>query len=301
MPSSNHLEILAFTDPVCTWCWGSEPVLRKLEAVYGDQIRIRYVMGGLVENIRNFYDSANNIGGDPEQVNGQVARHWLEASERHGMPVRTDGFRLFSADVLSTYPQNIAFKAVELTDADKAPAFLRRVREASAAEARETGRTEVLVELATEVGINLETLLQHLNDGSAEEAFRKDLSFTRQYAVRGFPTFLLRYEGRELLLRGYQRFGGFKGAIDMLTGEVLSQKQPDPSQQGILEFIQGHGRVAPIEIDTAFGLSSDQRETITQALIGSGLIRWESAGNGGFFMAASTSQVCDADTGVCLI
>lgn len=301
MTSSNHLEIIAFTDPVCTWCWGSEPVLRKLEMVYGEQIKIRYVMGGLVENIRNFYDSANNIGGDPEQVNGQVARHWLEASERHGMPVRIEGFRLFSPDVLSTYPQNIAFKAVELTDADKASAFLRRVREASAAEARETGRTEVLVELATEMGIDLESLLQHLNDGSAEEAFREDLAFTRQYAVRGFPTFLLRYEDRELMLRGYQRFGGFKAAIELLTGKELQAKQPNPSQEGVLEFIQGHGRVAPIEIETAFDLSSDQGETITQALIGSGLVRWESAGNGGFFRTASTSQVCDADTGVCLM
>lgn len=27
-----NFEIIEFTDPVCTWCWGSEAVLRKLEA-----------------------------------------------------------------------------------------------------------------------------------------------------------------------------------------------------------------------------------------------------------------------------
>ena len=124
------MEILAFTDPVCTWCWGSEPVLRKLEVWYGRQVNIRYLMGGLVEDIRAFYDRANDIGGDPERSNAQIARHWLEASERHGMPVRTDGFRLFSADTVSTYPQNIAFKAAQLTDPERAARYLRRLREA---------------------------------------------------------------------------------------------------------------------------------------------------------------------------
>ena len=66
MKAQDPLELLAFTDPVCTWCWGSEPVLRKLRRWYGDQLHIRYLMGGLVEDIRTFYDRANAIGGDPE-------------------------------------------------------------------------------------------------------------------------------------------------------------------------------------------------------------------------------------------
>ena len=44
---SDTVEIIEFTDPVCTWCWGSEPKVRKLETVYGDRIRVRYVMGAL--------------------------------------------------------------------------------------------------------------------------------------------------------------------------------------------------------------------------------------------------------------
>ena len=30
------IEIIAFTDPVCTWCWGTEPALRALQTRYGD-------------------------------------------------------------------------------------------------------------------------------------------------------------------------------------------------------------------------------------------------------------------------
>jgi len=78
------IEIIEFTDPVCTWCWGSEPILRKLETRYEGNIKISFIMGGLVKDIRDFRDESNDIGGDISQVNEQVASHWLEASSRHG-------------------------------------------------------------------------------------------------------------------------------------------------------------------------------------------------------------------------
>jgi len=193
MQNPSNIEILAFTDPVCTWCWGSEPTLRKLTSWYGDVVQISYVMGGLVEDIRTFYDRANDIGGDPVSANAQIARHWLEASDRHGMPVQVEGFRLFTADIVSTYPQNIAFKAAELTNPALAARYLRRLREAAAAEAREIGRQDVLVELASDVGLDIGTFIGHLKDGSAEAAFRNDLETTSRYNARGFPTFVFRY------------------------------------------------------------------------------------------------------------
>lgn len=78
------------------------------------QIEIKYVMGGLVKDIRDFYDSYNDIGKDPEQSNKQVVKHWLEASQRHGMPVESEGFHMFSDEYPSTYPQNIAYKAAQM-------------------------------------------------------------------------------------------------------------------------------------------------------------------------------------------
>jgi predicted DsbA family dithiol-disulfide isomerase len=35
--SDKMIEITEFTDPVCTWCWGSEPALRKLATRFGEQ------------------------------------------------------------------------------------------------------------------------------------------------------------------------------------------------------------------------------------------------------------------------
>lgn len=299
MANQPILEILAFTDPVCTWCWGSEPVLRQLETWYGDSVHIRYVMGGLVEDIRAFYDRANDIGGDPERSNIQIARHWLEASERHGMPVRTEGFRLFTTETVSTYPQNIAFKAAELTDSSLAVRYLRRLREASATEARETGRSEILIELASEVGLDVATFIDHLNDGSAERAFREDLEMTHRYGVRGFPTFLFRYGSKELLLRGYQSFSAMQAVIDTLSGGTLQARMPEKSAENVLGFILTYGRVAPVEIASVFDIAEADLEAIFAGLAKKGRIRRVAAGNGCFWEPRASGHSCDLETGIC--
>lgn len=299
MRNQPTIEILAFTDPVCTWCWGSEPVLRKLETWYGGQLHIRYVMGGLVEDIRAFYDRANDIGGDPERSNASIARHWLEASERHGMPVRVEGFRLFTAETVSTYPQNIAFKAAELTNPALAARYLRRMREASAAEARETGRREVLIELASEVGLDVAAFIGHLNDGSAEKAFREDIETTRRYGVRGFPAFLFRYGERELMLRGYQSFSAMQAVIDTLSSGILRGRPPEKGAENIFEFLRASGRAAPVELAVVFDLAPGELEETLDALEEDGHVRRVMAGNGCFWEPLSSGLACDPETGTC--
>lgn len=298
MNNHNRIEILAFTDPVCTWCWGSEPTLRKLTSWYGDAVHIRYVMGGLVEDIRNFYDQANDIGGDPVNSNAQIARHWLEASERHGMPVRIEGFRLFTAETVSTYPQNIAFKAAELTNPALAARYLRRLREAAAAEAREIGRQEVLIELASDVGLDIGAFIGHLKDGSAEAAFRDDLETTRQYSARGFPTFVFRYGEREIMLRGYQSFAAMQAVIGTLSGDLLKATAPQKTAEALLGFIRIFGNAAPVELETVFDLSNQEVELRLADFVRTGIVRRVTKGNG-FFWEAASNAGCDVESGVC--
>lgn len=300
MAVQQQFEILAFTDPVCTWCWGSEPILRKLKFWYGEQVKVSPIMGGLVKDIRDFYDHANAIGGDPEQSNLQIARHWLEASNRHGMPVEVEGFRLFSTDTVSTYPQNIAYKAVQLSNPELAEPFLRRIREASASEARETGKREVLIELANESGVDIAVFIGHLDDGSAEKSFFDDLLLTRQYGVRGFPTFLFRWGDKELLLRGYQSFDSMSAVIATMTGGYIKPQQPEFSDIALLNFLKYDGRAANVELVTIFNKSQSELNISLDALIQKNAIRFVAAGNGGFFEFNEPALTCDPEARTCL-
>ena len=43
------ITITNFTDPVCVWCWATEPVFRYLETHYPGDIEFRSICGGLME------------------------------------------------------------------------------------------------------------------------------------------------------------------------------------------------------------------------------------------------------------
>jgi len=215
------------------------------------------------------------------------------------MPVRTEGFRLFSAETPSTYPQNIAVKAAELVDSRLASRYLRRIRKASAAEARETGRREVLIELADEVGLDVAALIGHLNDGSAEGAFRHDLAMTRRYIARGFPTFVFRFGERELKLRGYQEFRTMQAIIATLTDGAVQARAPEATPENVLAFLQKYGRAASVEVATVFGLPTVECETMLAQMEEAQRIRREPAGNGGFWLPAVVNPFCDLETGSC--
>ena len=296
---TKQLEIIEFTDPVCTWCWGSEPVLRTLEARYTDKIKIGFIMGGLVKDITAFYDSHNEIGGDPELSNQSIAAHWLEASERHGMPVKVEGFKLFTKDQPSTYPQNIAYKAAQMQDEVKADRFLRRMREASAAEALQTNLTEVLVELASEVGLDIGRFLEDFTGGKAKTAFEEDLYLTAQFRAHGFPTFLVKFGEKSMLLRGYQNYNTFNAVINQLTNGEIQEVKLQPTEENVLNFINKYDSLAPIEIKMPFDLSDAELDIIINSLQEKKLVAKRVAGNGYFIFPLNNPMMCDVDSGMC--
>lgn len=294
--------ITNFTDPACTWCWGSEPILKKLLTHFGDQIEIRYVMGGLCEDYHSFIDPSNHIGGVAADVlNKQVAEHWEDASRRHGMPVRSEGYHLMSDEYPSTYPQNIAYKAAQQVAPDKADKFLRRLREATASEAQVTSRIDVQTNLADEVGIETAAFLKAIKDGSAEKAFKADLALTRSLGITGFPTWLIEYGDKRFLMHGYRSYDDFVQVIETASDGEVKPTNPVATEESIFAFIKEYGNIAPIEVQEAFDLTKSQEEEIINSLIHQGKIQKRIAGNGYFYSVKPSGNPlsCDPKTGIC--
>lgn len=299
MEDKKVVEVIEFTDPVCTWCWGSEPLLRKLETRFGSHLKVKFIMGGLVKDIRDFYDSFNDIGGDAEHSNKQIVAHWLEASKRHGMPVKTEGFNLFSNEHPSSYPQNIAYKAAQMESEILAQKFLRRIREATETEARQTNRIEVLIELAAEVGLNVGKFIESYSDGSAEKAFFEDMNTVAKYGVRGFPSFLIKYGEKEVLLKGYQNYESIKMVIKTLTSDKVKENIVEKSEEQVLAFINKYGKVTPVEIQETFDCNSLEVEDLIKDLLDKKLIISIPAGNGIYLQSILEAMSCDVQSGIC--
>lgn len=283
MMSSNLLELVSYTDPYCTWCWGSEPILRKIEEAYGEQVKISFKMGGLVKEMSNFYDAQNQIGG-PDWYR-QVAAHWLEASSRHGMPVDEQIFFDIRDSNFSTYPANIAYKSAQLQDEISANRFLRRMREGAAAERLDIQQLDIQAKLAKEVGLDSNQFIKDIESGRAKESFEKDLQECLNRGIRGFPTFLIRNLNTkdELFLRGYRQFSEFVDTFRKLTGDAIISVSSKVSKDSIFAFVRKHRKVATKEITEVFDLREKDANEYLISLVSEGMLNKDKVGNGFFY------------------
>jgi protein-disulfide isomerase-like protein with CxxC motif len=175
------VHVLYVTDPACPWSWGAEPALRRIQALFGDALRITYVMGGLA---RQF--------GRPLET----ARHWLDAAAATGMPA--DPRLWWDAPLASSYPASLAVKAAAEQGLDGP--YLRRVREGIALEGRKLDHAEALTAMARGVpGLSVDRFANDLQSNAVVEAFGADLDRARTLAPAHhnsagripFPSFLL--------------------------------------------------------------------------------------------------------------
>ena len=292
------IDIVSYTDPYCTWCWGSEPILRKIQEVYGEQIHLRFVMGGLVKDMRQFNDSGAGIGG--KYWYKQVADHWLEASSRHKMPVEEQIYYDIKDEIFSTYPASIAFEAARLQGEDLALLYLRRLREGAAAERKAIQRFQVQVELAAELGLDIKRFTTDIQSGKAAILFQDDLLECRNKGVQGFPTFLVSNGENEVLLRGYNSYETITNWIHELSNGQLEQKTLIGESPHIFDFISLYGKSAVIEIATVFDLDFQHAENLLSEMADKTIVVAEKAGNGLLYsLPKQTAPECNSETSMC--
>jgi len=292
------IEIVNYTDPYCTWCWGSEPIIRKIREVYTQQVHFRYVMGGLVEDIRKFSDSSAGIGG--KYWYKQVADHWLEASNSHNMPVDVKVYYDIKDEIFSTYPASIAFEAARLQSEEMSTLYLRRLREGAAAERMAIQSFEVQIELATDLGLDIEKFKADIQSGKANSLFQNDLLECQNKGVRGFPTYLIRNGDNEVLLRGYNSFQTFNKWLQELSNDPLERKTLIGGSSQIFDFISRYEKSAAIEVATVFDLDLQQAVKLLNGMVTEGLILGKKAGNGFLYSLPKQSTLeCNFATGVC--
>jgi len=285
------IEIVEYTDPHCTWCWGAEPVLRHVQEAYGDQLSIRFVMGGLVEGSKTFHDSMNGIGG--ANWLQPIADHWVEASQRHGMPV--DVTRFVNTPLSSTWPSNIAYEAAKLQDVALADRYLRRLREVAATEGAGLDRPELLADLAEAVGLDRDRFVADFT-GQARDEFARDRLECSARDVRGFPTFLVTVDGKERLARGYRTFEQLVGLIDLLAGETVERRASDFDDLNVLDFVEKYGSAAVREVSEVFEVTDSQAKEALDRLAANGSVEHTRSGQ---LYRTSAGVSCDTTSGSC--
>ena len=235
-----EIQVLYFTDPICSTCWLIQPALRKIKLEYDDNVNIKYCMGGLLPSWGKY-----NKG--KIQKPSDAAKHWEEVSALHEMPL--DGDVWIEDPLNSSYPPSIAFKAAQMQDTTKAILFLRRIKEMVFVEKKNIIKWEFLKNAAIEVGLDSARLLRDF-DGRAKEHFKADLTLAAQLGVTNFPTlYFSNRANNHYIIKGYQTYEKFE--------EIIQKLMPDVQKKAIDTIPQKLFAAFPRMTDMEFAFLSD--------------------------------------------
>jgi putative protein-disulfide isomerase len=181
-------------DPMCSWCWGFAPVLERVRAAIPEEVRLRYVMGGL---------AADTNEPMPEDVRAYVQGAWRAVSEQTGALFNWD-FWNRCRPRRSTYPACRGVLCAAAQREEAGPLYFEAVQRAYYTEARNPSEPETLVALSREIGLDADRFALDLVSPETERRLQEDFTLRRRLGVRQFPTLVLgRETGYTPLVVGY--------------------------------------------------------------------------------------------------
>lgn len=252
MVMNEPVQVIYFTDPLCSWCWAFEPAWRRLRFEFSEGLRWQYRAGGLLPGWGRYYDPINEIHNP-----GQMATQWLQVGEMTGVPIDPGIWE--ESPPASSYPACLACKAAERLGLPFAEAYLRRLREAVMLERRDISQRAVLIELAVAAGAEPEAFTTAFDGPDAADALRSDLSDGRCREIRRFPTLILHRTGpMGLALLGCRPYKALREAVARVAPEL--QPEPIRGLSDLPEYVGHWGTVTAHEIAVNFGIPADQVE-----------------------------------------
>ncbi len=188
-------------DPMCSWCWGISPVVKKL-AEYCEQHSLSFVMtmGGLRAGGGDAWNSA---------FKAFLREEWRHIQKTTGQPF---GFSLLEAAQFNydTEPACRAFATATLLLVERglpssaALPFLAASQYKFYVDGQDPKTVAFYRDICDQVGLPFEEFSQTFTSQQAREAVSQDFALCRQWGVRSFPTLLLERRGEiSLLSSGY--------------------------------------------------------------------------------------------------
>ena len=245
---------LSFTDPACPWSWAAEPVFRRLAVEFGEELEVRWVLGGLA---RSYPDDVAS--------RASLAKKWLDVAAETRAPL--DPRIWFEAPLRSSYPACMAVKAAAEQTEDRGAAYLRALREGIFCFRSRLDGTDALVAAARGAGLDGARFERDLASSATVEAFGADLEAARTVPPEAreagettddesgrerltFPTVI--FEGEDGTRRGV--FGARPYEEYRSAAEAVGARAATGPPPGVLEALRRFGRLTGPEVEAVCDL-----------------------------------------------
>lgn len=234
------VEVVEYTDPLCPWAWGAEPVFRKLRASLPGSVRVRRVFAVL-------FDHDDDPPPDPAAETAWYARYVEEISAHTRAP---RAVRL-SRVAAGSWPSSLVAAAAEAQGADVAERVLRRLRESVFVRGEPADTVDIALASVRGVpGLDPVRLAADAASGPVLERIRADRAEARRPVADVFsppggsphpgaaketpggeyryalPTVLVRAGGRHRAVPGLRPFDAYATALEELCPGVADVPGP---------------------------------------------------------------------------
>ncbi len=188
-------------DPMCSWCWGISPTVKKLEAYCIENgLDFSLVVGGLRSGGGDFWG---------ESFKSFLRHEWTHIHEMTGQPF---GFSLLDASFFD-YDTEPACRAVVAATAlarecglprTTPLAFFSAIQQAFYVEGKDPKEMEFYRTICDAVGLDFKRFCQEFTSARALKDVKADFARCRDWGVRSFPSILIEKSGNtRLLAAGY--------------------------------------------------------------------------------------------------
>ncbi len=189
------IDLVYFANPMCSWCWGFSPVMRRILDEHGDRVKFSLVTGSLGDRGRKPMDN---------EARTYVRGHWDHVQEMTGQPF---DFAFFDRDHFM-YDTEKPSRAVAVMRAAY-PAlvfpFFAHLQERFYAHNDDITDRSVLSRLAGHFGTERDAFEEGYDHPSTAQLLQREWQETASLGVNGYPTLLAVKDGKPSVLTiGYQ-------------------------------------------------------------------------------------------------
>ncbi len=206
-------KLLYMYDPLCGWCYGFSPAIKKIWELYGDRLHCEVWSGGLAIG-----EAAQPIGTGWAFIGRSL--HIVE--ETTGVHFG-EGFKALVQEgtyVYNSEPPCIAMTVFKEYHPARAVAFAHDLQHALFYDGHSLNTPSTYRELVQPYGIDADEFISKMNDASYRTATYKEFETVASMGVSGFPTLVyLDSEFGVPLARGYRPYDAIVSVLDkMLDG-----------------------------------------------------------------------------------
>lgn len=174
-----------FHDPMCSWCYAFDTVLKQIEALLPEFICLKKVVGGLAP------DTDMPM---PEHLQRSIQSAWKQIEKT--VPEIQFNFEFWNKNqpFRSTYPSCRAVLAAKKQSSGFENKMIQQIQWAYYQNAENPSLDEILILCAQRIGLNIELFIKDYSGQMIEDELQNEIQFSRELGVSSYPSLRLEIE-----------------------------------------------------------------------------------------------------------